>query len=540
MASTFNLRAIISATDLLSPVLRGQMRNMRQWQRQFNQLGKGALPMAAGLAAAIAIPARSFMELEDATKGLENTLMKKNGLTPGLEKLSAIAAQLGKDLPGTTSDFFKMATTMSAAGVKVDTLINGGLKAAAYLGAITKDIGGGYDAAADSVARLGMAFGIADKDLVGFADTMARAVNLGVGFEDANYAMSRAAGMLSGMKLQGAGVAKALLPLVAMMNQVGIKGEQAGTGLNELFRWAAPHGAKSIEEIITNLEKLYKLKPKGVIEQFTKIFGKEHGPKLLTIASGGYAEELRRFEDQADLNKKAANMLGSLSSTIDAAKGTWEGAMAIFGKAYAPEMKETANAFNNITANMGAWFEKNGSLIKAVLESVAALTALKLVSVGVAWGIGLITAAMRMNPIMIFAQAIALAAPFIYEHWGEITGFIKDSFGAAIDWIVAKWTGFTSGFYSGIDKIHNLFSGFGDMFQPGSMAPGGTRPHAMEQSGAVPKPRPNIVKAGRVSVDGGLRIDVNALPGIRVTPYATKGPISVTPNVGYRSLGMAH
>jgi len=68
--SSFNLRAIISATDRLSPVLQQQMRHMSQWRRQLNKMGAGALPMAGAHAAAVPLPAKAFMNLANATIGL--------------------------------------------------------------------------------------------------------------------------------------------------------------------------------------------------------------------------------------------------------------------------------------------------------------------------------------------------------------------------------------------------------------------------------------------------------------------------------------
>ncbi len=570
MSNSFNLRAIISMTDRLSPVLNQQMRHMQQWRRQLNKMGAGAVPMAAGWVAAVTLPAKAFMELENATIGLQNTLADKNGLTNGLEKISAVASKLGADLPGTVSDFYKMATAMSSAGVNANTLANGGLKAAAYLGLVTKDIGGGYDAAANSVAKLSVAFKIADSDLVGFADTMARAVNLGVGFDDANYALAKTAGILGGMKLTGGNVAKDLLPAVAMMNQVGISGEQAGTGLAALFAWAAPKGAKSIPDIIHNLEKLYKMNPSKVIGQFNKDFGKEHGPKLLSLANGGYGPMRQRFDNQEELTKKAERSQKGLAAVLDAASGTFESAMAVYGKAYAPEMKNTANAFNKMAENMGAFFAANGKLIKVALEMSAALVGLKLAALAGAWGVGVLTKILSTNIWITLIQGLVLIAPMIYENWGKITEFIKTSFNGAIDFVTAKFKAFVDGIMLGVNGIKDAFIGVANIirsafnfsddikmpdlkmpyfklpdisgFLPDMQPANGMRAPGSGSQNTTRSPlsdsRRRVIQSGSGQVSGGIRIDVNALPGTRVIPYPTQGPISILPSVGFRSLGM--
>jgi hypothetical protein len=536
MSRSFSLRAIISAVDRLSPVLRQQQRNIGAWQRQFGKVGKGAIPMAVGLAGAMSLPAKAFMDVESSTKNLQNTLMTKDGLMAGFKEISAIAVELGNKLPGTVADFNNMAVAMHSAGMKAGVIVNGGLKAAAYLGLVTKDIGGGYDQAADSMARLGVAFKIADSDMVGFADTIARTINLGAGFDDVNYAMARVSGSLAGMGLQGAGVAKSILPVIAMLNQIGIKGESAGTGLGELFRVVAPKHPKSIEAIINGLVKLKKQHPQQLIETFTKIFGKEHGMKLLPLADpGAYANMVKRFEEMASLEQKVANTLGGLAAILDAASGTFQSAMAIFGAAYAPEIKATADAFNRLSASMGEWFSSYGSTIKIVLETVAAFTGYKLAALGVAFGLGLVKTAFNvlvsgtiLGRILLLGQLVAALAPTVYENWGKITGFLKDTFGSSIDWIMNKWDSLKGILLS----VSNLFGS-----SNGMTLPGGQSPAQIQRDYDVRKRMAQSSAPNRAV----LEINHNNAPKeFRAVPVQSRGPWAVNQNVGYRSLGFAN
>ena len=91
MASNFNLRAIISATDRLSPVLRAQQRQLQSWRRSFADAGKSAIPIAAGFSAALYAPAKTFADLEGSTLHLKTTLMGKNG-----NELFSVAIKSGK------------------------------------------------------------------------------------------------------------------------------------------------------------------------------------------------------------------------------------------------------------------------------------------------------------------------------------------------------------------------------------------------------------------------------------------------------------
>ena len=510
--------------------------------------------MAAGLAAAVALPAKAFMELESSTKESQNTLMTKDGLVPGFKEISAIAIKLGNKLPGTTTDFNNMAVAMHSAGMSADVITKGGLEAAAYLGLVTKNIGGGYEMAADSMARLGVAFKIADEDMVGFADTLAKTVNLGAHFDDINYALARVSGSLSGMHLQGAGVAKAILPVIAMLNQIGIKGESAGTGLNELFRVVAPKHPKSIQGIIENLFKLKKQNPEKIIGVFTEIFGKEHGMKLLPLAEeGGYAKMLKRFEEQASLAQKVANTLGGLASILDAASGTFEGAMAVFGEAYAPEMKKTADALNEISAKAGVWLKENGPIIKMAIETAGAFVGPKLGFLAAAYGLGVLTKMMKTNLFFTLAQGLIVAAPYIYEHWGEITEYIKTSWQGVLTFMDSKFQSLIDGLLLGVNLIRGLFN-FEDIKitlpkmsnatvpsalnslatgSTGMTLPGASSPAQQQRDNDA---RKRMAQTGSNTVRGGIDVNFNNTPtGTRVIPYQAKGPISVTPNVGYRS-----
>lgn len=551
--SDFRLRAIISAVDRLSPVLSGQMRTMRQWQRQFSQLGRGAIPMAAGLAAALVLPAKAFAEAEDASTQLKNTLMDKSGVTAGFAELSKIAIELGNKLPGTTADFMSMASQLKALGVSTDVLTGGALKATAYLAVVGKPLGVTYESAAQAVGKLGNSFGIAANDLLPFTDTLQRTLHMGIDLEQMQYAMARVSGPLKAVGKEGLGVAKDLVPLVSMLIQSGVTGEEAGTGIKKMISVAAMKGKfTTIPNLVKDLEKMDKLSAPEKLKRFEKLFGAEHAGKAAIIAAGGYEAMIKKMEAQASLQQRIANSLGTLTNLWEAATGTFTNAMVAFAEAYAPQLKSLADYINIISEKLGAWSKANGPTIRMAIEMAGAFVGLKLAAVGVAFGIGLITAAMRMNPIMLLVQAIAIAAPFIYEHWGKITGFIKDSFKAAIDFVTEKFKNFVNGLLMGVNAIRSIFN-FSDIKMPEFKLPNmsalsdfalphanGMRTPEQQNNGMRPpgQQRQNIVKAGKVS--GGIDVNFNGVPtGTRVIPY-TKGPVSVTPNVGYRSLGLAH
>ena len=552
MANNQNLRAIITGIDRLSPMLRDQMRTLGAWRRQLTSAGKGGATMGAGLVTALALPTKAFIEAENAATQLQNTLMNQAGVSAGFAELSKIAIELGNKLPGTTADFMAMASQLKSLGVSTEVLTGGALNATAYLAVVGKPLGVTYETAAEAVGKLANAFGIVASDLVPFADVLQRTLHMGIDLQQMQYAMARVSGPLKAMGKQGIGVAKDLVPLVAMLIQAGVEGEQAGTGIKKMIEVSALKGKfTNIAALVGDLEKLNTLDPAKKMEVFKKMFGEEHAGKAMIIAAGGYDAMLKKMEAQASLQQRINNSLGTLGNLWEAATGTFTNAMVALATAYAPELKQLADSINTISAKLQVWSAENGKTIKTVIEMAGAFIGLKLAFATTAIGIGLITAAMRANPLVMILQAIALAAPLIINNWGEITDFFKTrwenllntmskqfhSFVAMIEDLI---NGFRSIFNLGDIKLtlpslpQGFADGLGGYFSDASnVAAGGMRPPGQAQ---LPADRKSIL-AARSIVSGGISVDFNNAPqGMRVNPGQIRGPLAVTPNVGYRSI----
>lgn len=424
----FNLRAIISAVDKLTPTLRQITQSTSRWRRQMNTAGAGGIQMAAGLTAALALPARAFMEAEDASTQLKNTLMTSNGVSAGFEQLSKIAIDLGNKLPGTTADFMAMASQLKALGVSTETLTGGALKATAYLAVVGKPLGVTYESAAEAVGKLGNSFGIAANDLLPFTDTLQRALHMGIKLDEMQYAMARVSGSLKTMGKQGLSVANDMVPLVAMLIKNRVSGEEAGTGLKTMINAAIKAGKfTTIPNLVKDLEKLNKLSPSVKLQKFEKLFGKEHAQKAAIIAAGGYGEMIKQMQQQASLQQRINNSLGTLRNLWEAATGTFTNAMVAFTEAYAPQLKSLADSINNISTNLLDWAKANPKTIKTIIMMAGAFVALKLGFLAAAAGLGVFTALMRTNPFLLLLQGLVIAVPLIYENWDNIIKYFKTS-----------------------------------------------------------------------------------------------------------------
>jgi hypothetical protein len=128
-----------------------------------------------------------------------------------------------------------------------------------------------------------------------------------------------------------------------------------------------------------------------------------------------------------------------------------------------------------------------------------------------------------LNPIGLAVTAIAAAAYLVYQNWDSI----KTWFAGFFDWISEK-VGKVAEWFKGLmpDWAKNLLSGNVSVTSTQSASP-------LVQSGAL------SMASGRQQLNGEMvvRFD-NAPPGMRVSPGTTnQSGVSMNPDVGYRSLG---
>lgn len=438
------------------------------------RMGRGMVAGGAAAAYAMSKPIAAFAELEDASTRLRSSLMDRSGVAAGFGELDALAKKLGNRLPGTTADFYEMFDVLVRKGVPAKTILAGVGEAAAYLGVVLKMP---YTQAAELAAGLQKSLGIAENDMLGFMDTIQRAVYLGIDPRDMEYAFARSGGALKALALQGKASADAIAPLFAMLIPVTASGETAGSGLSAILRQVMDAGniqsankelAKfgmsmrfvdkagnfaGIENLLAQMEKLRGLNQSDRMDVLTALFG--NSSEALAVAStlmeqgvGGYRQVIERMQAQADLNKRVAANLQTLTNVWDAATGTFRTMLADFAGAMGPELKALAQWLNELSAAVGAFIKENPVLVKwiGIIALVAIASALGLGTLALAVGgairifttllpvLRLAGVAIRFvgtallwmgrmaiaNPIGAVIMLIAGAAYLIYKNWDTL------------------------------------------------------------------------------------------------------------------------
>jgi len=329
---------------------------------------------------------QATMELEDAQTELQNVLMDKNGkVSDHFAKIDKIAQNLGKDLPGTTADFYKMATTMKALNVSEKSLIDGVLKSSAYLGVVLKGQGVDFKEAAVATAKFKEAFAIEDNKMLPFIDLIQKTSHTGVKLIEMQYAFSKAGAALKGIGKKGYDVAKEMMAPIGILIGAGNSGDIVGTGIgsmmNNAILWETEDKKKDkmeedyqmkfnfvskegkflgFEHILKELEKVKKLKSDVAKEDILKnIFGGGEATMMMKILMDkgvqGLKDYQKNLDNQADIDKRVENSLETLTNQWEAFRGGLTSAMALLGGYVTPLLKRLTSSLDGIVDGFTAF-----------------------------------------------------------------------------------------------------------------------------------------------------------------------------------------
>lgn len=507
-----------------------QARQAAVAKAQFDKAQQVAGGMAAGGAAglatgyAMAKPLQgmvdAFAPAENAATQLRVAMMDKNGqVASDFQRITELATGLGDRLPGTTADFQEMMTMLRRQGMSSQAILGGTGEAAAYLGVqLQKPVA----EAAEFAAKMQDATRTTEKDMMGLMDTIQRAFYLGVDDNNMLQGFTKLSPVMGIIKQEGLTAANTLAPLLVMMDQTGMAGESAGNAIRKVFqagvdtkRFTKANAALAemkagfdldftngkgefggLDNLFAQLEKLKKLTSVERTSVMKELFGDDSETlqvvnTLMNKGLAGYQEVADKMQNQADLQTRVKEQLGTLANTIEAAQGSWSNAMAEVGATVAPELKDLINNLGNVAVRVKDWVKANPGLTAAIFKTAAGLALLLTVGGGITvmlasflgpfamvryamtlFGIkslGAVAAfkglggvllwvgkailfigrALLMNPIGLAVTAIAAAVYLIYRNWGPISTFF-----------LGLWAEIKAGFSGGLTGIAALILNF--------------------------------------------------------------------------------
>lgn len=587
----FELKALITGVDKLSPALSRMQKNIRGFKRQAEEASKGGLALAGGLAAGLTVSLKAYADQENAATGLKVAMMQDDGEAgKSFEKINKLAVGLGNQLPGTTADFQNMMQMLVRQGIPAENILGGVGKATAYLAVQLKKT---PEAAAEFAAKMQDATGTVSEDMMGLFDTIQKAFYLGVDDTNMLSFFTKTSSVLKMVNKDGLKAAQGLAPISVMMDQMGMQGESSGNALRKVIQSGldlkkvkatnkslknqgirldftdGKGGFGGLDKMFSQLAKLRKLTDTDKISVLKTLFGDDAETlqvvnALIDKGKEGYDQIQQKMDKQASLNKRVGAQLGTLANLWEAMTGTATNGLAAIGGAFSSDTKKIVTWLGNLSERFTTFSDENPRVIRGVVGLAAGLTVLKLGLMGVGGAISMVSRIMSMTPIGMIATGIALAAGLIISNWDVIGPYFKTLWGfvqpifsdwmrwakMAFDWspmglVVNNWGPIVKWFqdmWAKLKPIIEWFSdGASDTIAAANAAQWGAGGYGAYGTG-VPVQGYNpyqINQTGQKKAEGEITVSFkDAPPGMRVTDTRSSG-IDVNHDVGYTRIGKA-
>lgn len=464
----FELKALITGVDRLSPALSKMQKKIRGFKRQAEEASQGGLALGGGLVAGLTLSLKSYADQENAATGLKVAMMDANGeVGKSFQDINKLAIGLGNQLPGTTADFQNMMQMLVRQGIPAENILGGVGKATAYLAVQLKKT---PEAAAEFAAKMQDATGTASEDMMGLFDTIQKAFYLGVDDTNMLSFFTKTSSVLKMVNKDGLQAAQSLAPISVMMDQMGMNGESAGNALRKVIQSGL--SVKKIRDVnkimarqklgvqldftdgkgsfggldnmfrqLAKLRKLTDVKRTGVLKA---IFGDDAETlqvvnALIDKGKDGYDQTQQKMNKQASLNKRVQAQLGTLSNLWEAMTGTATNGLAAIGGAFSGDAKNITQWLGELGEKFTKFADENPRVIRGVVGLAAGLAILKLGVMGVGGAISIVSRIMSMTPIGMIATAIALAAGLIITNWDVVGPYFKKLWETIGPYFEAGW-----------------------------------------------------------------------------------------------------
>jgi TP901 family phage tail tape measure protein len=472
----FELKALITGVDRLSPALGRMQKNLRRFRKDAEEAGRGGMAMAGGLAAGLTGSLVAFAKQEDAATGLKVAMMDASGAVGSdFEKINKLAIGLGNKLPGTTADFQNMMQMLVRQGIPAQNILSGVGEASAYLAVQLKKT---PEAAAEFAAKMQDATGTASEDMMGLFDTIQKAFYLGVDDTNMLSFFSKTSSIMKMVSKDGLTAARALAPISVMMDQMGMEGEASGNALRKVFQ-AGFDGKKmkaankllnrkgihldftdgkgefgGLDNLFKQLNKLQSLTTKQKTTIIKQIFGDDAETlqvlnALIDKGKTGYDQIQEKMGKQADLNKRVNAQLNTLSNIWESLTGTAVNGLAAIGGAFAGDAKRLVGWLGDMSERFTEFADKNPKVIRGAFGIAAGFVGMKLGLLGINFALGILGQGLKLSPMGVFLRLAALGIGLLISDW--------DKFGPIVERVWTKIDGLTES----LGGMNGIITGIG-------------------------------------------------------------------------------
>ncbi|NHR08005.1 phage tail tape measure protein [Chromobacterium haemolyticum] len=466
MSDKFQLKALITGVDKLSPMLDGMRGRIASFRKSLRKSGMGDINLmgAAAFAAPLVGAAKSAIDFESAMADVKKVV---DFDTPQqFAEMSKDVVEMSKRLPMAAKDIAAIVAAGGQSGIEKSALKQFAEDAV--------KMGVAFDLSAsesgEMMAKWRTSFKMNQKEVATLADKINYLGNTGPANAKKISDVVTKIGPLGSI----AGVAAGeIAALGATMVGTGVEQDVAATGIkNFMLALTAGKSATTsqkkmfkalrldakqfavdmqtdakgaITRVLTAIGKVDKSKQSAVLAE---LFGKESisaiAPLLTNLDllktnftrvadSSQYAGSMQKeYEARA---ATTANNLQIMSNKVQAV------AMAV-GNVLLPPLNQFLEYLGPIVEGVQAFAQANPDVIKGAIGAAGAVVALKLGVMALTAGLSIMNVVMAMSPLGLFVRGAALLAGYLIANWSKVG-----------PWFAQLWTGIKSFFAAGLGFV---------------------------------------------------------------------------------------
>ncbi|AIO34056.1 phage tail tape measure protein, TP901 family, core region [Burkholderia cenocepacia] len=460
MADQFQLKALITGVDKLSPALQGIRKNIAGFRKGLKSDGLGEIgfkDVVAGVAIAAPIVAatKAAIDFESSMADVKKVV---DFDTPAqFKKMSDDVLGLSKRLPMAARDIAKITAAGGQAGIDKSEL--------AQFSEDAVKMGVAFDQTAeesgDMMAKWRTAFKMGQDDVVALADKINYLGNTGpANARQISSIVTRigplgaVAGMASGQiaamgaTLAGVGVQEEVAA-TGMQNfmlalTAGASASKKQQGIFKALRLDAKDVAVSMQKdaqgtivrILTAVSKVDKVKQTAVLEG---LFGRESIKAIAPMLTN--LDLLKRnFERVGD----STLYTGSMQQEYDARAATTANNLQLMsnrfmalgitvGTVVLPPLNEFLASVGPIADGVSSFAAANPVIVKGLLGAAAGLIALRGAATIATAAMKIFTTVSGLTPLGLAVRVLALAAGFLIANWSKVKPFFEKVWGGIKD-----------------------------------------------------------------------------------------------------------
>jgi TP901 family phage tail tape measure protein len=471
MADKFQLKALITGVDKLSPTLKGAAKNVAGFRKQMNSSGLGKigfqdLLQGGAFAAPFIAGARAAMEFETSMADVKKVV---DFDTPQQFK------QMGQDV-------LDMSEKMPVAASGIAAIVAAGGQAGFARGELKQfaedavKMGIAFDQTADQsgdmMAKWRTSFKLTQPEVVALADKINYLSNTGPS-SAAQIAdivtrigpLGKIAGLASGQ----------IAAMGATLAGVGVPSEVAATGMKNFMlaltkgnsatkqqaqafkslRLDAKNVASAMQKdaqgtMVDVLQRIAKVDPAKQAGLLTELFGSESVSAIAPLLTN------------LDLLKKSfadvgvgAGFAGSMEKEYTARSATTANAMQLLtnkvtrlgidiGSALLPPFNDVLTLIGPLVSRLSKLAAAHPGVIRGVLGAGIAFGVLRVAVMGAVVATKILSAVMAMSPVGLLVRGIALAAGILIANWSIVAPFFEKLWEKIRQPVLATWEWFKS------------------------------------------------------------------------------------------------